>query len=180
MRRYVISISHINERAFAKIISTNFFDSDQHVTRLTHELKNLLLYYWIGQHVWLPAMRTSQRVDSTEQSTNQWTFIVHVTAVFTEMHTSPLSERLFAIDVAFDRQSRHLLRRGSHRTAAVVAARDAFERRNSSSKKSYCLTVCAHRRPLIGIYVTCVVAGRPSSPTPASHVFLSEPVEPAN
>ena len=117
------------------------------MTRVAHELKNLRLYYRIGQHVWLPAMRTSKRVDSTEQSANQWTFIVHVTAVFTEMYTLPLSEGFFAIDVAFDRQPRHLLRRGSHRAAAVVATRDAFKRRNSSSKKSYRLTVCAHRRP---------------------------------
>src|SRR6185312_4373826 len=98
-----------------------------------------------GHHFRPPAVRTTQTFRGAEQAANQWAFIVRTAAVFCEMDTAPLGQRFVALGVAFDGKPCHLLGRGHHRATAIVAARDAFERRNAPPVKAYRLAVCAHR-----------------------------------
>ena len=81
-----------------------------------------------------------------EQAANQRALVVHLATVRSQVHAVVLGQRRIMFGVAFDRQTRQLLRRSRDRPAAIVTAGDAVEARNLATQVIDLAVCAAHTR----------------------------------
>lgn len=118
--------------------------SDQHLTSGVKKLMNFFLDLGVNHDFRTPAVWADQLRCGSKQAANQRALFIYFAAVFPQMGTTQVGKREIVLRRAFSRQSCHFVGGGRHRTAAVMTAGYALERRYPSPEKFYFLAIAGH------------------------------------
>ena len=118
--------------------------SDQHLTSRVKKLMNFFLDLGVYHDFRAPAVWADQLRCGAKQAANQRALFIHFAAVFTQVGAAQVGKGAIVLCRAFSRQSCHFVGGGCHRTAAVMAAGYALERRYPSPEKFYFLAIAGH------------------------------------
>lgn len=88
MRIELFITAPFNRSRVPTALQFSFYASNKYLASILQEKMDLLLYRWINHHLRPLAIRASESWCCSEQTADQWTFCIDLTAIFSKVWTA--------------------------------------------------------------------------------------------